>query len=104
MREKSLKEAPWEGLLAEHLYERAPLDEGRVPELGPYEVAARDYLKEFPKAVPDAIEAAVSQWDDREAPIEQVLNLLRPPLLEWARSKGMKLNDHPASLYKMASS
>jgi len=101
MKRKSLLKVDWEGVLAQHMYYRVPLEGKKViPETLAYEKAAREYMAAFPQAVPDAIEKAVSKWADRDAPIENVLPLLVPPLLDWARTvKGMELNDHEGALY-----
>lgn len=101
MRKKSLKEVPWEGILAEHLFERVPKKVLAVkcPELAPFEKVAKEYMASFPASVPDAIESASAEWGDR-AVIDNVLERLIPPFVQWAREvKGLELNDNKGSLY-----
>jgi hypothetical protein len=93
-----LQSVGWEGILAEHMYFRVPLKD-TVPELLPYQRVAKEYLTENPNSVADAIDAAIETWGDR-ADIDDVMQRLVPPLLEWAREeKGLELNDHEGSLY-----
>ena len=93
-----LLEVHWAAIIAEHLYYRVPLD-GGVPKLLPYQRAAAEYLTAFPASVPNAIEGAVETWGAR-ADIDDVMERLVPPLLEWARTvKGLELNDWEGALY-----
>lgn len=98
MKKEMLLKLPWRAILAEYLYERAPIEDG-VPEMEPFRQAATKYLRQHPRSIPEAVDTAVSEWEDRDVPLENVLEHLDPPLLKWARRGGMVLYDREAPLY-----